>query len=159
MSKENKLTKNIWIVIMVLSLILIAEALFFESVVTKIIEVFLKGSGSSFTLESLDDGAVAFYRYLVITSLMYPICSGFLGLFCSWGLKKKENFAWQLGVFGSVLIILYGIIASVSEILICWVHKPIVCPLLMSHIVFGLIALVCLLVARKEFIRKGIVET
>ncbi|MFX0203697.1 MAG: hypothetical protein ACFFCW_46965, partial [Candidatus Hodarchaeota archaeon] len=85
--------------------------------------------------------------------LMYSICGGFFGLFCSWGLKKKESFAWKLGVFWSLLLMLYGIIASLSEILICWIHKPIVCPLLMSHIVFGVITLVYLLVVRKEFIQ------
>ena len=154
MSKEDTPQNRTWIVIMILSLLLIAEALFFESSVTKIIEVFLKGSGSSFTIESLDNGAVAFYRYFVITSLMYPILSGLLGLFCAWGLKKKESFAWKLGVFGSVLLTLYGIIASVSEILICWVHKPIVCPMLMSHILFGVIALVCLFTSRKEFLQS-----
>ena len=153
MHKEKKLTKSIWIVIMILSLLLIAMPL------SRIIVIVLTGSGSSFTPENLDEGAVASFNLLMIFWFMYSICGGFFGLFCSWWLKKKESFAWKLGVFWSLLLILYGIIASLSEILISWVHKPLVCPGLMSHIVFGVIALVCLLVTKKGFVQRETAES
>ena len=119
MHKEKKLTKNIWILIMIFSLLLTIMPLI------KITELALTGSGSSFIPQNLDEDAFASFKLIMIFWLMYLIISGFLGLFCSWGLKKKELFAWKLGVFWSVLLIIYGIIASVIEILICWVHKPI----------------------------------
>ena len=153
MHKAKKLTKNIWIVIMILSLLLTAMPLL------KLIEIVLTGSGSSFIPEKLDEGAFASFKLIMIFWLMYLIIGGFWGLFCSWGLKKKESFAWKLGVFWSLLLILYGIISSLSEILISWVHKPLVCAYFMTSIVFGVIALVCLLVTKKGFVQIETAES
>ena len=138
---------------MIFSLLLIIMPL------SKITELVLTGSGIAFIPENLDEGAFASFKLIMIFWLMYLIISGFLGLFCSWGLKKKESFAWKFGVFWSLVIILYGIISSLSEILLSWVHKPLVCAYFMTSIVFGVIALVCLLVIKKDFVQRETAES
>jgi len=152
MAKEKGLTKYAWLIIMILSLILIGVSLWFEFSLKFVLKTALEMPGSSFTLDKLDEAAVDCFNGLLYSVAAYGICFGIFGLFLAWWLKKKEKFAWKFGILWSVILVAYGIISAVLEILFWWIHKPIICPLLFLSIMVGVITLWCLIVIRKEFL-------
>ena len=142
-------TKHIWVIIAVLSVIVIGVSVFFMTISEITFDVTMENSGSSTTLEDLDEGDRGAIHFLVDRPFWDEIWFGILGLFCAWGLRKRVGFAWNLGVFWSVMLMAIGIIIALHEIIVLgW---DIVCLLPINLFVVGGIALVCLLAIRKEF--------
>ena len=149
MSDEKGITRFVWPVIAILALVLIVMTLFGLSMIEYIMNISLELSGSSVTVESSDKGVVSFIRILLAGSLWHGIWFGIFGLFCAWGIRRKERFAWKLGVLWSVMLIAHGIIIAVNELFVA--RWPTTCTQVPEFIIVGVIALVCLLVIRKEF--------
>lgn len=149
MAEEKGLGRYVWAVIVVLALFLMVMGLM--SMSTDRVGYWLEMSGSSLTVESLDEGAVAALSFVFGGGWMLSgwVYLGIFGLFCAWGVKRKESFAWKLGVLWGVLLIAYGIILVVEELFVLgWFT---VCPGVPVFLIVGVVALGCLLAVRKEF--------
>ena len=151
MSEEKGFGRYVWIVIVVLALFLMGMGLMGVSMSTGRVGYWLEMSGSSLTVESLDEGAVAALSFMFGGGWMLSgwVYLGVFGLFCAWGVKRKEGFAWRLGVLWGVLLIAYGIILVVQELFVLgW---STVCPGVPVFLIVGVVGLGCLLVVRKGF--------
>ena len=141
--------RYVWPAIVILSLVLIGFSLLFMSVTELVFETTLERTGSSMTWESLDEDTAAALRFIITKPDRDEIWFGILGLFCAWGIKKKESFAWKLGVFWGVMLIVSGIILAIYELFILgW---STVCMQTPVFIIVGVIALGCLFIVKKEF--------
>jgi uncharacterized membrane protein len=136
----------------ILALVLTVMGLMGMSMSRDRVDYWLEMSGSSSTVENLDEGAVAAFSFIFGGGWMLSgwVYLGIFGLFCAWGVKRKESFAWKLGVLWSVLLTAYGIILAVNELFILgW--PSTVCPGVPLFLIVGVIASGCLLAVRKEF--------
>ena len=151
MTEEKGRGRYVWPVIVILALFLMGMGLMGMSMSTDRAGYWLEMSGSSLTVESLDDGAVAALSFIFGGGWMLSgwIYLGIFGLFCAWGVKRKESFAWKLGVLWGVLLTAYGIILVVEELFVLgW---STVCPGVPVFLIVGVVALGSLLAVRKEF--------
>ena len=87
--------------------------------------------------------------FLIVRPFWDEILFGILGLFCAWGLKKRASYAWQLGVFWGVMMLVAGIAIGLSELYIG--EWPTVCMVTIVYSIIGVIALSCLFIVRKDF--------
>ena len=146
---ETGRIKYVWPTMMVLSLIIIGFNLLFMSVTELVFETTMERTGSSMTWESLDEETTAALRFFITESDRRAIWFGILGLFCAWGIKRKESFAWKLGAFWGVMLLVNGILLGGYELLILgW---STVCMATYELIIVGVIALGSLLIVKKEF--------
>jgi len=65
------------------------------------------------------------------------------------GLKKRVSFAWNLGVFWSIMLITIGIVMTVTEVVVLKWYTP--CLATINFLAVGGIGLVCLIRVKKEF--------
>jgi len=146
---EKGRAKYVWLIIAILSIIVIFFSVFFMFLSEMIFDVTLERTGSSVTWESLDESGTLAVRFIIDRANWDEIWFGALGLFTAWGLKRKVSFAWNLGVFWSVMLIASGIIIAFNEIIVLgW---DTVCLQTIDFLVVGGIALLCLLAVKKEF--------
>jgi uncharacterized membrane protein len=75
-----------------------------------------------------------------------------LGLFCAWGLKKRDRFAWNLGAVWGVILLAAGIALGLSEMTIG--RWPSVCVVTILYTTVGVIALICLFIVKKGFVES-----
>ena len=146
---EKGRIRYVWPSIVILSLIIIGFSVLFMSVTALVFDTTLERTGSSMTWQSLDEDAASALRFIITKPDRDEIWFGILGLFCAWGIKRKESFAWKLGILWSVMLIVSGIILAVYELFILgW---STVCLQTPEFIIIGGIALACLLIVKKEF--------
>jgi hypothetical protein len=148
-SYEKERGKNPWKVISILSLGVILLSIFFLVFSEMTFDVTMENSGSSLTLKSLDENAQGGAHFSVQRTFFDEVWFGILGLFCAWGLKKKDKFAWKLGVFWSVMLLTVGIVMAVYQVGILGWATP--CLMMISLTLFGGIALTSLLRVKREF--------
>ena len=104
--------------------------------------------GSSLTWETLDEESKAGMYFLILRPFWDEILFGIFGLYCAWGLKKRESYAWKLGMVWGVMVLAAGIALGLSEIIIGkWLS---VCVVTYLYCIIGLIALSCLFTMKKE---------
>jgi len=147
---EKGLSKYIWLIIATLSGIIFLNSAFFIAFPEITFDISMEYPGSTLTWENLDEGSKAGMNFLIVRPFWDEILFGFLGLFCAWGLKKRESFAWNLGVFWGLMMLAAGIAIGLSELLIG--EWPTVCMVTFVYSSIGAIALGCLLIVKKEFI-------
>ena len=146
---ENGLAKYAWLIVATMSLVVILVSVFFLAFPEITFDISMEYPGSSLTWEILDERSKVGMRFLIVRPFWDEILFGILGLFCAWGLKKRASFAWKLGVFWGVLMLMAGIAIGLSELLIGkW---PTVCMVTFVYGIIGVIALSCLLIVKKEF--------
>ena len=146
---EKERTRYVWPTIMILSLIVIVFSFFFMSMTGLIFDTTMERTGSAITWASLDEDAAAGLRFIITKPDRYEVWFGIIGLLCAWGIKRKESFAWKLGILWSVMLIVSGIILAIYELFILgW---STVCLQTPEFIIIGGIALACLLIVKKEF--------
>jgi hypothetical protein len=149
MDSKKEATRYVWPVIAILALVLIvygsSELLMTEFVANYAFELFQ----SSTTMRSLDAGTVATISGFIRSSAISIIWFGIIGLLGAWGLKRKENFAWKLGVLWSILVLVTGLLIAGQEIFIA--NLSTICPDAIVHLIVGSIALVAILAVKKEF--------
>ncbi len=146
---ENGRARYIWLIIATGSVIIIFNSIFFMAFPEITFDVSMEYAGSSLTWESLDEGSKDAMHFLIVRPFWDEILFGILGLFCAWGLKKRDSFAWKLGVFWGVMMLVAGIAIGLSELLIGkW---PTVCMVTFVYSIIGVIALSCLFIVKKDF--------
>jgi len=133
MSGLNKLKENVWVIMLVLSMIFIAVTLFIMSNGNNIFPTFINMS--------------------MLKPLWEGIWMGLFGIIIALGLKKEvpevQKYAWTLGLVWGIMMLSNAVIQGGYEILILgW---SMVCVQTFSFLFLGLVALVSLLIARKEF--------
>jgi hypothetical protein len=146
---EKGRAKYIWLILAILSITIIFIAVFFIAFPEITFDVSTEYAGSSLTWEGLDEGSKDAMYFLIVRPFWDEILFAFVGLFCAWGLKKRVGFAWNLGVFWGVMMVVAGLALGLSELFIGkW---PTVCVVTIAYIIIGVIALGSLLIVKKEF--------
>jgi hypothetical protein len=104
---------------------------------------------SSLRWADLDESSQVGMRFLIWRPFWDEIIFGLLGIFCAWGLKQKEPFAWKLGnVFGGIMFAA-GLALGLSELIVG--QWTAICVVTVLYIGIGVIALGSLFLVRKEF--------
>ena len=107
---EKGRTRYVWPTIVILSLLIIGFSILFMSMSGLIFDTTMERTGSTLTWASLDEDAAAGLRFIITKPDRYEIWFGIIGLLCAWGIKRKESFAWKLGILWGVMFIVSGII-------------------------------------------------
>ncbi|MFB0564045.1 MAG: hypothetical protein ACETWK_00015 [Candidatus Aminicenantaceae bacterium] len=149
MIKEKGFNKHVWKVMMVLSIIFIIWTLFVISRGTEILPTAFKLAGSSQLTEDLEKSALEFMDMTMLKPLWEEIWIGIFGLFIAFGLKKKKKYAWTLGIFWGIMMITNAAIQGGYEIFILGWSK--VCLQTYTFLLLGVIALISLIISKKEF--------
>ena len=149
MAKEKGFKKNVWMIIMVLSVIFIIITLFIMSNGENVLKTGLEIAGSSQDTADIEEKALNFINMSMLKPLWEGIWMGIFGLLIAYGLKKKINFAWMLGIVWGIMWLANAAIQGGYEMLILgW---PSVCVQTYLFLILGLISLPSLLIAREEF--------
>ena len=146
---EKGIAQYIWLVFAAMSILILFSSFFFMAFPEITFDISMEYPGSSSTWEVLDESSKVGMRFLILRPFWDEIIFGILGLFCAWGLKKGESFAWNLGVVWGAMMLAAGIALGLSELLIGkWTS---VCLVTVLYCIIGVIALICLLIVKKEF--------
>ena len=158
MSEENQMKaivnekgrgKYIWIIFAIMSILIILSSVFFMAFPEISFDISMEYPGSSLTWETLDEASKAGMYFLILRPFWDEIIFGILGLYCAWGLKKRESYAWNLGVSWGAMMLVAGIAVGLSELYIGkWTE---VCLVTYLYCITGLIALSSLFILKKEF--------
>ena len=106
-------------------------------------------AGSSFDLGTVEAKALGFMNMAMIKPLWEELWIGIFGIFFALGLRQMKKYAWTLGVIWSAMLLANGVIQGGYEMVI--LNWSMLCPQTYIFLVFGIIALVSLLVARRDF--------
>jgi len=149
--KEGALSKYSWLVITILALVIISWSLLFGiSGIDFATNYELEMSGSHFRTETLESGATTALKLATSWIFILNGWFGAFGLLCAWGLKKRERFAWKLGVLWGTLAIAHGIIVAANQVLIAkW---STACPEVFMFGIIGVVAVGCLSAVRKYYV-------
>jgi hypothetical protein len=158
MSEENQMKeidnekgreKYIWLIFAIMSILIILSSVFFMAFPEITFDISMEYAGSSLTWESLDEESKVGMYFLILRPFWDEILFGIFGLYCAWGLKKRESYAWNLGVSWGVMMLVAGIALGLSELFIGkWTA---VCIVTILYSIIGVIALSCLFIVKKEF--------
>jgi hypothetical protein len=149
MTKEKGFNKNVWKIMMVLSLIFIIWTLFVFSRRDAILPTAFKLAGSSQLTGDIEKNALGFMNMAMLKPLWEEMWIGVLGLFCAFGLKQKKKYAWVLGILWGIMLITNAAIQGGYEVFILkWSNA---CLQTYVFLLLGMIALASLLIAKKEF--------
>ena len=141
--------KYIWLVFAFMSILIFLSSVFFMAFPEITFDISMEYPGSSLRWEDFDESSQIGMRFLILRPFWDEIIFGILGLFCAWGLKKGESFAWNLGVVWGAMMLAAGIALGLSELLIGkWTS---VCLVTVLYCIIGVIALSCLLISKKEY--------
>jgi hypothetical protein len=141
--------KYIWLVFVFISSLILLSSIFFMAFPDITFDISMEYPGSSLRWDDLDPTSQIGMRFLILRPFWDEIMFGILGLYCAWELKKREIFAWKLGVVWGVMMLAAGIALGLSELFIGkW---PTVCLVTILYSIIGVIALCCLLSVKKEF--------
>ena len=150
MTKEKGFKARVWLIIMILSVLFIGWTVFALSNGDTILENGVKQwAGSSFEVGNVEERALGFMNMAMVKPLWEEIWIGIIGIFCALGLKQRKRFAWILGILWGAMMLTNGVIQGGYELII--LNWSMACPPTYIFLVFGMIALVSLLVARKRF--------
>ena len=145
---EEKKSK-VWVTMLVISILFIVWVLFMMSGGDGILPKAFELAGSPQLTSDIEGKALAFMNMTMLKPLWEEIWIGILGLFIAFGLKKKEKYAWTLGIFWGIMMIYNAVIQGGYELFILGWSK--VCLQTYSFLLLGLIALISLSLAKKEF--------
>ena len=147
-AKENGSNK-VWIIMLVLSIIFIAVTLFIMSNGNNILPTAFEIAGSDQKTDDIEEDALNFINMSMLKPLWEGIWMGIFGLLIAIGLKKKEKFAWTLGMVWGIMMISNAAAQGGYEVIILgWSN---VCPQTFLFLILGLIAIPSLVIARKDF--------
>ena len=149
MTKERGSNKNVWKIMIILSIIFIFWTLFVISRGNEILPTAFKLAGSSQLTSDIEINALRFMHMTMLKPLWEEIWIGIFGFFIAFGLRKKQKYGWTLGIFWGIMMITNAIIQGGYEIFILGWSK--VCLQTYVFLFPGIIALASLLIARKEF--------
>ena len=150
---KNEFSKHVWKIMLALSMVVIVWTLFMMSRGNEILPTAFKLADSPQLTEDIEQRALDFMNMTMLKPLWEGLWVGIFGVFIAFGLKNKIQYAWTLGVFWGIMMITNATIQGGYEIFILgW---PNAC--LQTYMILfpGLIALISLLIARKEFIDQS----
>jgi hypothetical protein len=148
-NRNNRRTKYIWLVFVFMSILIFLSSVFFMAFPEITFDISMEYPGSSLRWEDFDESSQIGMRFLILRPFWDEIIFGIFGLFCTWSLKKKDRFAWNLGVVWGAMMLAAGIALGLSELLIGkWTS---VCLVTVLYCIIGVIALSCLLIAKKDY--------
>jgi hypothetical protein len=149
MTEERGFNKYVWMIMLAVSIIFLIWTIF---VITRGSEIFptaLDLAGSSQSTADIETKALKFIDMSMLKPLWEEIWIGIFGIFIAVGLKKKMKYAWTLGIFWGIMMIVNAVIQGGYELIILdWSN---VCAQTYIFLVLGIIALVTLIVSRKAF--------
>ena len=135
----------------VLSIIFIIATLFILSQGPRVLPRGLELAGSTQVLEDIEKKALGFMTMSMLKPLWEEIWLGIFGLFFAFGLKQKMKYAWTLSLIWSVMLIVNAAIQGGYEVIILkWSNA---CVQTYIFLIIGVIALVSLLITRKQYSR------
>ncbi len=149
MLKEKGFKKNVWMVIMVLSIVYIVMTLFIMSNGENVLKTGLELAGSSQDTGDIEEKALNFINMSMLKPLWEGIWMGIFGLLIAFGLKKKINYAWMLGIVWGIMWLTNAAIQGGYEMFILGWSS--VCVQTYLFLILGLISLPSLLIAKEEF--------
>ena len=149
MTKDKGFKKNVWIVIMVLSIVFIVMSLFIMSNGENVLKTGLELAGSSQDTADIEENALNFINMSMLKPLWEGIWMGIFGLLIAFGLKKKINYAWMLGIVWGIMWLINAVIQGGYEMFILGWSSP--CVQTYLFLILGLISLPSLLIVREEF--------
>ena len=150
MAQESGFSRNVWWVLIIISCLFLAFNVFAMSNPGSILETGLsKYAGSSFDLGELDKAGRGFLDMSMIKPLWEGLWVVVFGIFFALKLKQMKKYAWTLGIIWSAMLLAYGVIQGGYEMVILGWSSP--CFQTYLFLGFGIIPLVCLLVAKKGF--------
>lgn len=141
--------KFIWLLFALMSIMILLSSAFFMAFPEITFDISMEYPGSSLRWAGLDESSQIGMLFLIWRPFWDEIIFGFLGLFCAWGLKQKEPFAWKLSVYWGVMMLFAGIALGVSELIIG--QWTAICVVTILYAGIGLIALGSLFLVRKDF--------
>jgi hypothetical protein len=149
MTSAGGLTRHVWKIMMVLSIIFVVWTLFVISRGTQILPTAFKLAGSSQLTEDIEKKALEFMNMSMLKPLWEEIWIGIFGLYIAVGLRRRKRYAWTLGVFWGIMMIANGAIQGGYELFILGWSK--VCLQTYIFLLLGVIAMTSLLIARRGF--------
>ena len=145
--------KNVWWILMILSCVFLGWTIFTIINGNTVLENGLRmWARSSFDLGTVEEKALGFMNMAMIKPLWEELWIGIFGIFFALKLKQMKKYAWTLSIIWSSMMLANGVIQGGYEILILKWSMP--CPQTYIFLVFGIIALVSLLTAKKRFPRQ-----
>jgi hypothetical protein len=147
MAGERGSGKQVWKIMMALSIIFILWTLFVISRGTEILPTAFKLAGSPQLTQDIEKSALEFMNMTMLKPLWEEIWIGIFGLFIAFGLRRKKTYARTLGIFWGIMMITNGVIQGGYEILILGWSK--VCLQTYVFLLLGVLALITLLFTRK----------
>jgi hypothetical protein len=132
-----------------MSFLIPLSSLFFMVFPEITFDISMEYPGSSLSWEDLDESSKVGMRFLILRPFWDEIIFGLLGLFCAWGLKQQEPFAWKMSVVWGVIMLFAGIALGLSELIIG--QWTMICVVTVLYNGIGLVALGSLFLVRKEF--------
>ncbi len=147
--QEHGRTKYVWFVFAFMSILILLSSVFFMIFPDITFDISMEYPGSSLRWVDLDVNSQTGMRFLILRPFWDEIIFGVLGLYCAWGLKKRESSAWNLGMVWGFMMLAAGISLGLSELIIGkWLS---ICVVTGLYCVIGAIALGYLLIIRTEF--------
>jgi uncharacterized membrane protein HdeD (DUF308 family) len=159
MSEENQMKeiviekgreKYIWLIFAIMSILIILSSVFFMAFPEITFDISMEYPGSSLTWESLDEESKVGMYFLILRPFWDEILFGIFGLYCAWGLKNRESYAWNLSVSWGVMMLVAGIALGLSELFIGkWTA---ICLVTILYSLIGVISLICLFNVKKGWL-------
>ena len=135
---------------LILSILFIGWTVFTISNGNTILENGVKmWAGSSFDVRTIEEKALGFMNMAMVKPLWEEIWIGIIGIFCALGLKRKMKYAWTLGIIWGAMMLVNRVVQGLYEVVI--LNWAMACPQTLIFLVFGIVTLGSLLVARKDF--------
>ncbi|MBU1937872.1 hypothetical protein KKG05_10780 [bacterium] len=152
---NNEKGGNVWLVILVEACLFLGWTIFTICNGNTILENGLKmWAGSSFDLATVESKALGFMNMAMLKPLWEELWIGVFGIVFALGMKRKMKYAWTMGILWGAMMIANGIFQGGYEMFILNWAMP--CPQTYIFLVLGIIALVSLLVKRKDFSAKNV---
>jgi hypothetical protein len=149
---EKRRGKYIWLLFAFMSVLILLSSVFFMAFPDITFDISMEYPGSSLRWVDLDENSQIGMRFLILRPFWDEIIFGILGLYCAWGLKKRESYAWSLGIVWGAIMLTAGIALGLSEIFIGkWLS---VCVVTYLYCIIGLIALSSLFSLKKEYNKR-----
>ena len=117
---------------------------------TEILPTAFKLAGSPQLTEDIEKSALDFMNMSMLKPLWEGIWAGIFGLFIAFGLKRREKYAWKLGLFWGIMMLTNAAIQGGYEVIILgWSN---VCLQTYIFLFLGVSTLVTIIISRKDFI-------
>ncbi len=149
MAKTNGFGKNVWIIMMVISVLFIMLSLF---ILLNGSHVLIRGfelARSPMLVNDIEGNALGFINMSMYKPLWEEIWLGIFGIVFAIGIKQKMRYAHTLGIIWGIMLVVNAIIQGGYELIILkWSNA---CLQTYIFLVLGLIPFISLLITRKAF--------